>query len=69
MNVVSPVFGTLSLLHVAEGEVVEEGDALCEVEAMKVFMRVPAPCSGKVSWLVELGEVVSEGDVLAEVTK
>ena len=68
MEIKSPVFGTLAMLHVEDGAEVEVGDSLCEVEAMKNFIRVGAAAAGTVKWLVELGEVVDEGDVLGEIT-
>lgn len=38
--------GTIIAWHKAEGERVEEGEALCEVEAAKTNVEVEAPCSG-----------------------
>lgn len=38
--------GTIIVWHKAEGERVEEGEALCEVEAAKTNVEVEAPCSG-----------------------
>jgi biotin carboxyl carrier protein len=61
------MFGTLALLHVEDGATVTEGEALCEIEAMKTFLRVPAPTAGSVRWLVELGETVGEDDEIAEI--
>jgi biotin carboxyl carrier protein len=55
------------MLHVEDGAAVEEGDSLCEIEAMKTFCRVSAQASGVVHWSVELGEVVDAGDVLGEI--
>ena len=45
----------------------EKGEDLGEIEAMKTYTRFYAPCTGRVTWLVELGEVVGEGDAVAEV--
>lgn len=64
---VSPIFGSLALFHVEEGSMVEKGEAICEVEAMKVNYRVEAPTAGKIKFFFDLGEVVGEGDVIGEI--
>ena len=69
MEVLSPTFGTLGLLHVDDGSLVAEGEMLGEVEVMKTFHRIIAPVAGTLTWLVGLGEVVGEGDVLAEIAE
>lgn len=48
---------------------VDDGDPVCEVESMKVNIRVNAPAAGKILWLTRLGEVVGEGEVLAEIVR
>jgi biotin carboxyl carrier protein len=68
MEVFSPLFGNLALLHVESGSVVEAGEAIGEIEAMKMYVRVSAPCAGTLTWLIELGEIVGEGDLIAEVS-
>lgn len=50
----------------AEGEAVEEGEALTEVEAPKATEEIPAPCSGVVDRiLVAVGETVPVNELLA----
>ncbi|CDN50916.1 acetyl-CoA carboxylase biotin carboxyl carrier protein [Neorhizobium galegae] len=71
----APVFG---ILHRASapgqepfvriGDLVEEGQTLFIIEAMKVFNTVAAPLAGRVAWLTEIdGVEVEVGDVLAEI--
>jgi len=67
VDVESPTFGTLALKHVEDGTIVTEDEPIGEVEAMKVFFRITAPCDGVVTWMAELGDVVGQGDVLAEI--
>lgn len=53
---------------VAAGDAIEAGQALCIVEAMKVFTTVPAPFSGVVKRIFfEDGQEVSFGDPLVEI--
>jgi pyruvate dehydrogenase E2 component (dihydrolipoamide acetyltransferase) len=52
-------------IHVSEGDRVEEGQAVMEVETDKASVEVPAPVSGKVKEIrVNVGDVVEVGDVL-----
>ena len=51
---------------VAVGDQVEEGDALCILESMKMEIPVEATASGTISSVnVVEGGVVQEGDVIA----
>lgn len=53
---------------VAAGDAIEAGQALCIVEAMKVFTTVPAPFNGVVKRIFfEDGQEVSFGDPLVEI--
>ena len=53
---------------VAAGDAIEAGQALCIVEAMKVFTTVPAPFSGVVKRIFfEDGQEVNFGDPLVEI--
>jgi len=53
---------------VAMGDVIEAGQALCIVEAMKVFTTVPAPFGGVVKRIFfDDGQEVSLGDPLVEI--
>lgn len=48
---------TVSFWHVSEGEHVEEGDDLVEMETSKAAFNVPSPCAGTVTEIL-----VGEGD-------
>ena len=66
--VTAPLSGTVAAVQVAVGDVVEVGQLLVVLEAMKMEHRVVASESGRVrEVLVAAGDVVREGDVLAEV--
>lgn len=49
----------------ADGADVKEGDAVCVVEAMKLFNPIKATASGKITFLVEHGKPVTKGQPLA----
>ena len=51
----------------SDGAAVKAGDAVCVVEAMKLFNPIKAPAAGKITFLVEHGKPVSKGQVLATV--
>lgn len=66
--VTAPLSGTVTAVQVAVGDVVEVGQLLVVLEAMKMEHRIVASESGTVrEVLVAAGDVVREGDVLAEV--
>ncbi|MGN0855585.1 MAG: pyruvate carboxylase subunit B [Kiritimatiellia bacterium] len=48
-----------------EGAAVKAGDAVCVVEAMKLFNPIKAAAAGKISFLVAHGTPVTKGRVLA----
>ncbi|MDZ8276111.1 biotin carboxylase N-terminal domain-containing protein [Microbacterium aquimaris] len=64
---VAPMPGTVVAVHVADGDLVEDGDVLVTVEAMKMEQPVTAPRSGRVRSSVTAGDQVRRGDVLAVV--
>ena len=51
----------------ADGAAVKAGDAVCVVEAMKLFNPIKAPAAGKITFLVEHGKAVTKGQVLATI--
>ena len=67
MTIVAPLPGTITGLPVSVGDVVEPGQLLCLLEAMKMEHRVTATAAGTVSRIaVAVGAVVREGDLLVE---
>ena len=51
----------------ADGASVKAGDAVCVVEAMKLFNPIKATAAGKITFLVEHGKSVVKGQVLATI--
>ena len=51
----------------ADGAAVKVGDAVCVVEAMKLFNPIKAPAAGKITFLVPHGTPVTKGQVLATI--
>ncbi|MBD9454738.1 acetyl-CoA carboxylase biotin carboxyl carrier protein subunit [Rhizobium sp. RHZ02] len=76
-TVTAPVFGILHRTpapgeppFVQIGDVVEEGQTLFIIEAMKVFNRVAAPRAGRIAALTDVdGAEVEVGDMLAEIAE
>ena len=65
----SPMQGTLTQLHVAEGDDVVAGQAVAVVEAMKMENQLRAPHPGRVSDLrVTVGDTLAQGAVVCRVT-
>ncbi len=48
-----------------DGATVKAGDAVCVVEAMKLFNPIKAPSGGKITFLVEHGKGVQKGQAIA----
>ncbi|WP_312808166.1 acetyl-CoA carboxylase biotin carboxyl carrier protein [Agrobacterium cavarae] len=75
VKVHSPVFGVLHRASapgvepfVKLGELVQEGQTLFIIEAMKVFNKVSAPCAGRILFLTDVdGGEVDANDLLAEI--
>ena len=60
--------GNIFKVHVSVGDVVNEGDALLVVEAMKMETEIVAPKAGVISqMLVAEGDVVAVGDSLVAI--
>jgi pyruvate/oxaloacetate carboxyltransferase len=51
----------------ADGAAVKAGDAVCVVEAMKLFNPIKAPAAGKITFLVEHGKPVAKGQAIASI--
>jgi len=74
-TVKAPIFGVLHRAaapgqqpFVKIGDVVEEGQTLFIIEAMKVFNKIAAPQAGRIRHLTEIdGGEVETGDILAEI--
>ncbi|HBJ58921.1 MAG TPA: acetyl-CoA carboxylase biotin carboxyl carrier protein, partial [Verrucomicrobia bacterium] len=49
----------------ADGAAVKAGEAVCVVEAMKLFNPIKAPAAGKITFLVEHGKPVTKGQAIA----
>lgn len=61
----APMPGTVTTLHVSEGEEVAEGDALITLEAMKMETVLRSPAAGRVLELTtNTGAAVALGDLL-----
>ena len=52
---------------VDDGAAVKAGEAVCVVEAMKLFNPIKAPASGKITFLVEHGKSVQKGQPIAAI--
>ena len=52
----------------ADGAAVKAGDAVCVVEAMKLFNPIKAAAAGKITFVVEHGKPVTKGQVLATIS-
>ena len=68
-GVVTPPFpATVVAVHVAVGDLVERGQALVVLSAMKTEMTLAAPRAGRVTVVrAELGATTAPGDVLVEI--
>jgi pyruvate carboxylase len=61
----SPMPGVIEKMLVVTGQLVSQGDVLCTVAAMKMEVKVTAPCSGRIlSIYMEPGTRVIEGALL-----
>ncbi len=64
----SPMPAQVRAVQVGEGDVVEKGDTLLLLEAMKMEIRVKSPAAGRVKrLLVSNGQAVERDQILAEI--
>jgi biotin carboxyl carrier protein len=57
--------GTIVKIHHKAGDTVEEGEAVCVLEAMKMENEIKAPASGAIVDLkVQVGDTVTAGAIL-----
>ena len=67
-GLLAPMQGTVVKIAVNEGDVVEKGDLIIVLEAMKMEQPLTAHKSGKISKLVAvIGETVASGTILCEI--
>jgi acetyl-CoA/propionyl-CoA carboxylase biotin carboxyl carrier protein len=66
-QLVSPMPGTVVMVHVADGATVGVGDAVLAVEAMKMEHVVRSSVAGTVRLQAAVGDVVARGQALAVV--
>lgn len=55
---------TLIAWHVTQGEQVQEGQELAEVEGSKAVFTIPAPVAGTVQYTLEVGQEIAVGAIL-----
>ncbi|WP_349897173.1 acetyl/propionyl/methylcrotonyl-CoA carboxylase subunit alpha [Parafrigoribacterium soli] len=64
----SPMPGTVVTVSVADGDLVEAGDTILTVEAMKMEHKLTAPVAGTVSITATPGDLVKLDQLLASIT-
>jgi len=64
----APMPGNIVSVNVNVGDIVNEGDVLCILEAMKMENEIAAPAGGKVTSVnVSSGSAVNNGDLLLSI--
>lgn len=65
VHIKAPMQGAISEIKVELGQMVEKGDALAVLEAMKMENEITAPCSGKIICIAAAtGERVNASDTI-----
>ncbi len=63
----SHIPGTIMHIEVKEGQIVEEGDTLLILQAMKMNNKLSAPFSGKIKKIsVSVGDKIPKGALMVE---
>ncbi len=61
-----PITGKIISVEVKAGDMVQEGDAICFIESMKMENPILAPVAGKITEIeVSVGQVVETGNLIA----
>jgi len=66
-DVSAPLSGSLVSRHKGTGDMVQAGEAIGVMEAMKMETTLYASQAGRLEWRAELGEMVTTGQVVAKV--
>lgn len=66
-RVVAVIAGNVLSVALKDGSVVNVGDALLVLEAMKMQNTISAPAAGVVTYAVAVGQIVRSGDLLATI--
>ena len=67
VDVFPDVIGVLAEWLVDDGATVAEGDHIANLESMKTYFPVYAPCSGTLRYKVDTGEIAGQEEPLAQV--
>ena len=67
-TLLAPMPGTITAIHVSDGDEVEQGIPLLTLEAMKMHHTINAPDSGTVALAVRVGQQVESGAAVAVVS-
>ena len=66
--ILAPLPGNILSMHVSKGDIVEKGQLLLVMEAMKMENRVLSDRAGVVETMrVQVGDAVLQGDILLEI--
>ena len=65
IEVRSDIAGVVAMFSVEDGDSVEKGDRILDIECMKSLFPVDAPKAGIVRLKVELGEAIGQDEVVA----
>lgn len=62
----APIAGKILRVYLQSGDKVEEGDVICEIEAMKMENPILSPVSGKINEIqASSGQPVKAGETIA----